>query len=81
MLLSKCDLLPVLDDFRPENARQHMRELASSAPVFELSSKNGSGMDQWLHWLLAEIATLEHRSGALYTATETGTLAAGPVTP
>jgi len=79
ILLSKCDLLPVLDDFCPENARQHMRELASTAPVIELSSKNGSGMDQWLHWLLDEISALEHRSGTLYTTTETGILAAGPV--
>ncbi len=71
VLLSKSDLLPVLDDFNPDNARRHLRELASSAPVLELSSKNGAGMNQWLRWLLDEIATLEHRSGALNPATET----------
>ena len=65
VLLSKSDLLPVLDDFKPDNARHHLRELASSAPVFELSVKNAAGMDAWIHWLLAELARLEHPSGKL----------------
>ena len=65
VLLSKSDLLPVLDDFNPENARRYLRELASSAPVFELSAKNADGMDAWIHWLLAELAELEHRCGRL----------------
>jgi hydrogenase nickel incorporation protein HypB len=65
VLLSKSDLLPVLDDFQPDNARRHLRDLASSAPVFELSAKNAAGMDTWIHWLLAELARLEHQSGRL----------------
>jgi len=65
VLLSKSDLLPVLDDFRPDNARRHLQELASSAPVFELSAKNAAGMDTWIHWLLAELAVLEQQSGSL----------------
>ena len=51
MLLSKADLLPVLDDFRPENARRHLQELANPAPVIELSAKTGAGLDLWLQWL------------------------------
>ena len=51
MLLSKADLLPVLDDFRPENARRYLQELANPAPVIELSAKTGAGMDLWLQWL------------------------------
>jgi hydrogenase nickel incorporation protein HypB len=65
VLLSKSDLLPVLDDFKPDNARHHLRELASNAPVFELSAKNAAGMDAWIQWLLAELARLEHQSGRL----------------
>ena len=65
VLLSKSDLLPVLDDFQPDNARHHLHELASSAPVFELSAKNAAGMDTWIHWLLAELARLEQQSGRL----------------
>ena len=51
MLLSKADLLPVLDDFRPENARRYLQELANPAPVIELSAKTGAGIDLWLQWL------------------------------
>jgi len=65
VLLSKCDLLPVLDDFRPEQARAHLQALASSAPVLEISAKSGAGMEAWLDWLLAECASLEQRIGAL----------------
>ena len=43
LLLSKCDLLPVLDDFHPENARRHLQSLANPAPVIELSAKSGTG--------------------------------------
>jgi hydrogenase nickel incorporation protein HypB len=75
VLLSKCDLLPVLDDFRPENARRHLLELANPAPVLELSSRNGAGMDAWLHWLKAEMAALQQRSGQL-PADPAGTAAA-----
>ena len=65
VLLSKSDLLPVLDDFQPDKARRHLRELASDAPVFELSAKNAAGMDVWIHWLLAELARLEPPSERL----------------
>ena len=56
MLLSKADLLPVLDDFRPENARRYLRELANPAPVIELSAKTGAGLDLWLQWMRDAIA-------------------------
>ncbi len=71
VLLSKADLLPVLDDFRPDHARRHLQELASSAPVVEISSKTGTGMADWLHWLMQETAALEHRLGTLDTAPAT----------
>ncbi len=77
VLLSKSDLLPVLDDFSPDNARRHLQELASSAPVIEISAKSGAGMDSWLDWLLAETAALEQRSGALDPQL-TGTSASAP---
>ncbi len=68
VLLSKCDLLPVLDDFKPDNARRYLRELASAAPVFELSAKTAAGMDAWIDWLQAERAQLEQRAGSLAAA-------------
>ncbi len=79
VLLSKSDLLPVLDDFSPAKARQHMQDLASEAPVFELSAKTGAGMDQWLHWLFGEIAALEHRLGNIQADGDGNSPAAGTV--
>ena len=55
VLLSKSDLLPVLDDFKPEKAKQYLHDIASDAPVFELSSKDLSGMQQWFDWLFDQI--------------------------
>jgi hydrogenase nickel incorporation protein HypB len=65
VILSKCDLLPVLDDFSPDKARRYLRELANPAEVIELSAKTAAGMPQWLHWLLGQEATLERRSGTI----------------
>ncbi|MGB5519225.1 MAG: hydrogenase nickel incorporation protein HypB [Gammaproteobacteria bacterium] len=55
VLISKSDLLPVLDDFKPEKAKQYLHDIASDAPVIELSAKSGSGMQRWFEWLDAEI--------------------------
>ena len=55
VLISKTDLLPWLDDFVPDRARQCLRELASTAPVFEISSRRDSGLDQWFDWLRGEV--------------------------
>jgi hydrogenase nickel incorporation protein HypB len=55
MLLTKIDLLAVLDDFDPQCAEQHLRQLASSAPMFSLSARKGAGMETWLAWLRSQI--------------------------
>jgi len=55
VLISKSDLLPILDDFIPERARTYLHDIASTAPVMELSSKDKSGMPQWLDWLNQQI--------------------------
>ena len=57
VLISKSDLLPVLDDFRPDIAKQYLHDIASDAPVFELSSRSGSGMQLWYDWLHNGIET------------------------
>ena len=55
VLISKSDLLPVLDDFKPESAKRYLRDIASTAPVTELSSKNKEGMEFWLDWIGEQI--------------------------
>jgi len=51
VLLTKIDLLPVLDDFEPARAEAALRNLASRAPLIPLSAKTGHGLDAWLDWL------------------------------
>ena len=55
MLISKSDLLPVMNDFNPEQAEYYLRQLANPAPVIPLSAKTGKGMQAWLTWLEQEI--------------------------
>jgi hydrogenase nickel incorporation protein HypB len=56
MALTKLDLLEAVGDFDPARAKQHLRNLASPAPVLELSARNGAGMDAWIDWLATESA-------------------------
>ena len=51
VMLSKADLLPILDDFSPVRAETYLRKLANPAPLIHASAKSGDGMDNWLQWL------------------------------
>ncbi len=55
VMISKCDLLPVLDDFDPEKAEAYLHDIASTAPIIALSSKDHSGMDVWIEWVAHQI--------------------------
>jgi hydrogenase nickel incorporation protein HypB len=55
VMISKSDLLPILDDFKPENARRYLHDIASTAPVMEISAKDKSGMSHWLGWINQQI--------------------------
>ena len=56
VLVTKADLLPVLDDFDTAYAEQCLRQLASEAPLFEVSARKGDGMAPWLDWLRERLA-------------------------
>jgi hydrogenase nickel incorporation protein HypB len=51
MLITKSDLLGVLDDFDPEVATDCLRQLASRADVLPLSARKGDGLEAWFDWL------------------------------
>ena len=51
VLVTKADLLPVLDDFSVARARENVRRLANGAPVIPLSARTGEGLGAWLDWL------------------------------
>jgi hydrogenase nickel incorporation protein HypB len=55
VLITKSDLLQLLDDFKIENARRYLRDIASTAPVTELSAKDKSGMPYWLDWINQQV--------------------------
>jgi hydrogenase nickel incorporation protein HypB len=56
VLFTKSDLLPVLDDFDPEQAEWHLRNLASQAPVIRLSARRNLNLTAWFDWLISELA-------------------------
>jgi hydrogenase nickel incorporation protein HypB len=67
VLITKSDLLPVLEDFDPAYAEQCVRQLANPAPLLRLSARNGDGMAEWLDWLrtrLDEVRTRDTAVGA-----------------
>ncbi|AAZ97336.1 Hydrogenase accessory protein HypB [Thiobacillus denitrificans ATCC 25259] len=56
LLLTKTDLLPVLDDFDLDRAEAHLRNLANPAPVLHLSARKDAGMGPWLDWIRVQLA-------------------------
>lgn len=61
VMISKADLLPILDDFKVDAAKGFLHDIASTAPVIELSAKTKSGMPQWLEWISQKIALRENQ--------------------
>ena len=56
MLMTKTDLLDVLDDVDTAKAKYNRRQLASNAPVLELSARRGQGIENWTAWLNRQVA-------------------------
>lgn len=56
-IITKTDLLPYIDEFSVARARAAFRAIRRDLPVIELSAKNGSGMQQWISWLITSMAT------------------------
>ena len=50
------DLLAVLDDFDPDKAEAHLRNLANPAPVLRLSARKELDMEAWYTWLREQLA-------------------------
>jgi len=61
MLLTKTDLLAVLDDFDPARAERYLRELANPAPLLQVAARKGQGLEGWLAWLRTEVAAQRER--------------------
>jgi hydrogenase nickel incorporation protein HypB len=61
MLITKTDLLKVLDDFDSYRAEKYLRQLANPASVIGVSSKSGDGFEQWISWLKQEVASFQQK--------------------
>jgi hydrogenase nickel incorporation protein HypB len=61
LLITKTDLLPFLDDFDPQKAENHLRQLANSAPVIQLSARKSLDLEAWLDWVRQEVAAQRQR--------------------
>ncbi len=57
VLLSKSDLLAVLDDFDPAAAESHLRALANAAPVMSVSARRRETLAPWRAGLQPPLAT------------------------
>jgi hydrogenase nickel incorporation protein HypB len=53
ILLTKVDLLGVLD-YRRETVYEDLSRINTRAPLIELSSTTGQGLDRWLAWLMQQ---------------------------
>jgi len=61
VVITKGDLLPCLDDFSPARARQNLRNLASHAPVLELSARRRDTLTPWVRWVRSAAAARRAR--------------------
>jgi hydrogenase nickel incorporation protein HypB len=61
VVITKSDLLAVLDDFCPDKAEASVRQLAVEAPVTLVSAKSGDGLDAWLGWLENQVELQNER--------------------
>ena len=64
MLVTKTDLLAVIEEFSVERATRAYRALAQEGPVLALSAKTGTGLEAWLAWLRWEVAAQKARAAA-----------------
>ena len=67
VLLTKSDLLAVLDDFDSDVAIKYIRSLGNAAAVFTLSARQPDTLQVWLDWLDATFAAI--RAGEKFTPT------------
>lgn len=58
VLLTKRDLAPYMPEFDAAKAAGYVRQLGNAAPIVELSSKSGGGMEAWMNWLRRGVVDL-----------------------
>jgi hydrogenase nickel incorporation protein HypB len=64
VLLTKCDLLQHIPEFRLESAHESLHAIACQAPVFHLSSRDSDSIHPWCAWLREQLARQRQRASA-----------------
>jgi len=70
VLLSKSDLIGVIDDFDPTIAERHIRALANPAPVMQTSVRRRETFAPWLTWVKMQLAAVRNEEAAQHRAPE-----------
>ncbi len=68
LLLTKVDLLAVLDDFDPVKAETALRQVGGQADVIALSARKQQNLTAWLEWLRQQLQAQRERVKAGKTA-------------
>jgi hydrogenase nickel incorporation protein HypB len=55
-LITKVDLLPHIEEFSVERARDSLRQVGFQGDIIELTRRGGPGFEAWLGWLRSEVA-------------------------
>jgi hydrogenase nickel incorporation protein HypB len=56
VVLSKADLLGVLEDFEPARAEAALRALGRDTPIIRTAARRAPSLDAWLAWLEEQLA-------------------------
>ena len=62
VVLTKTDLLPVLDDFDPARAEAALRALGRETSMIRTAARRAPSLAPWLEWLEAELAAPRPRA-------------------
>lgn len=57
-LITKVDLLPHIEEFSVDRARESLRQVGFDGRILEVSKRGGAGFTAWLDWLRSEVAAI-----------------------
>lgn len=59
VLINKCDVLPVFDDFNKDRVTERIRMRNPECDIIFISAKTGEGFEEWANWLRREIRAFQ----------------------
>lgn len=59
VLINKCDVLPVFDDFDKDRVTERIRMRNQNCDIIFISAKTGEGFEEWANWLKREIRAFQ----------------------